>query len=290
MRAKILIPFLLLAACGDTDGPDQGSRGELVENLAGRADSAQRPTDHGELTFGEIASAELTAASGFQAWEVTVHGEAKLTLRTRPQTADGPEVDTVVYLYRENASGWGRYVGRNDDAGGSLWSRLSKNVTAGRYRALVKGYGKRDLGQFALTVECDGEGCRPPAPVIDTSECLFGTIYNDLWEPRPDLQIASSEQLHATTPLTELAQAQVVVAVQQSSHDDVTTPAEAFAAVDEGEINRVFIVDAAGGGTFVAYEYGAGDNSYGAIFNAESTEPAASIHDGDLLRCNVLPQ
>lgn len=36
---------------------------------------------------------------------------------------------------------------------------------------------------------------------------------------------------------------------------------------------------------FVVYEYGAGDNSYGAFFEQQGTTVLASIHDGDLLIC-----
>jgi hypothetical protein len=128
----------------------------------------------------------------------------------------------------------------------------------------------------------------PAPPVIDTSECLFGTTYSDLRAARTDLQITSSEELHLGAPLGALAEAQLVLAVQQSSHDDVATAAEAFAAVDEQEINRVLVVELASGHSFVAYEYGVGDNSYGAIFLAGSTDLVASIHDGDLYGCDLL--
>jgi hypothetical protein len=295
MRPNLCLPILLLsAACASacaidsvTDS-DQGAESALVEDLVSAHDSQQKPTDHGDLAFDSPVADTLTAAHGYHAWELTVSGPATLTVATSAPTPDGAQVDTVVYLYREGASGWGRYIGRNDDAPGTLWSRLTKSLGEGHYRVLVKGYRADDLGPFALTVGCAGDGCQPTEPPIDTSACLFGTTYNELSQPRSDLQIVGREQLYASTPLTALGAAQVVLAVQQSSHDDVTTPTEAFAAVDEGEINRVHVWDARARRSFVAYEYGAGDNSYGGIFHRESTELAASIHDGDLYDCHVL--
>lgn len=291
MRPHLCVPILLLAsACAGACAadPDKGPESALVEDLVGPHDTQQRPTDHGELAFDTPVVDRLSAAHGYHAWELTVFGPATLTMTTSAPVPRGAAVDTVVYLYREGPTGWGRYIGRNDDAPGTLWSALQKPVTEGRYRVLVKGYGADDLGAFALTVGCAGDGCHEPAPAIDTSACLFGTTYSDLSQPRTDLQIVGREKLDASTPLTALGAAQVVLAVQRSSHDDVTTPAEAFAAVDEGEINRVYVWDARARRSFAAYEYGAGDNSYGAIFHRESTVLAAAIHDGDLYECTVL--
>jgi hypothetical protein len=287
MRVQTLIPILLLSACATA--VDKGPESALVEDVTIKPDTQQKPFDHGELDFDAPLVDRLTAQHGYHAWEVTIYGAATLTMTTAAPGAHGAEVDTVVYLYREGATGWGHYVGRNDDANGNtVWSKLTRPVTAGRYRVLVKGYDATDLGKFALTVGCVGDGCHEPVPEVDTSSCLFGTTFNDLRAPRTDLQIVGQEKLYASTPLTSLGAAQVVLAVQQSSHTDVTTVAEAFAAVDEGEINRLYVWDAAARRSFVAYEYGAGDNSYGGIFHKESTELAASIHDGDLYQCTVL--
>jgi hypothetical protein len=298
MRPNLCLPLLFLSAacasaCADAtsdSADDKGPESALVEELAAPRDSQQKPTDHGDLAFDTPVTDTLTAAHGYHAWELTVYGAATLTVTTSAAPPHGAEIDTVVYLYREGATGWGRYVGRNDDAPGTRWSRLSKPVSEGRYRVLVKGYSGAERGAFALTVGCTGEGCQPAEPPIDTSSCLFGTTYHELNLPRTDLQIVGREKLYASTPLTALGAAQVVLAVQQSSHDDVTTVAEAFAAVDEGEINRVYVWDASARRSFVAYEYGAGDNSYGGIFHRESTELAASIHDGDLYDCTVLAE
>jgi hypothetical protein len=79
----------------------------------------------------------------------------------------------------------------------------------------------------------------------------------------------------------------LVVAVQQSSHTDVTTPEEALAAVDQGEVNLTYVTEPDAHRQFAAYEYGAGDNSYGAIFENVSGAMVSKIHDGDLEMCTV---
>jgi hypothetical protein len=75
--------------------------------------------------------------------------------------------------------------------------------------------------------------------------------------------------------------------VHESSHTDVTTAAEALARVDQDEMNVTYYVEPKGQRTFIAFEYGAGDNSYGAVFEKQTGARATSIHDGDLYNCEV---
>lgn len=69
-----------------------------------------------------------------------------LTL-TRRATPSGADVDTVRYLHREGATGWGRALTSNDDSVGSLFSAISRNLVAGQYRVLVKGYVRPSSSQ-----------------------------------------------------------------------------------------------------------------------------------------------
>lgn len=80
---------------------------------------------------------------------------------------------------------------------------------------------------------------------------------------------------------------QLVLAVQQSSHSDVTTPEEALSRVEQQTVRRLWLFDSAGARSYTAYEYGVGDNSYGAIFARGPLEIAAGIHDGGLLNCTA---
>jgi hypothetical protein len=83
----------------------------------------------------------------------------------------------------------------------------------------------------------------------------------------------------------DVERAQLVLAVQQSSHSDVRTPSEALARVDQREVRRLELHERAGVGAFTVFEYGVGDNSYGAVFARGALPVLASIHDGDLLDC-----
>ncbi len=118
--------------------------------------------------------------------------------------------------------------------------------------------------------------------------CVFGSTYGDLWRHPGATIILGTRVLTAADALSPLEEQQVVEAVHASSWTDVTTAEEAFAVVDGGQINQVELWDASGRRAFTAYEYGAGDNSYGMIFAWGTTDGAARIGDGDLYDCNVL--
>ena len=125
-------------------------------------------------------------------------------------------------------------------------------------------------------------GCTPPAP-----SCLFGSQFSDIRDNRA-LEVVGEQWIRSEGEIaSELEAAQLVLAVQQSLHTDVTTAAEALAAVDQQEIRHMQLVEAGAPRAYTVYEYGVGDNSYGAIFFAGTTELAAGIHDGDFLTCNV---
>lgn len=115
-----------------------------------------------------------------------------------------------------------------------------------------------------------------------------GTTYNEIPDQAALEQIAQLKITPANLDtLGADLQQMLVVAVQQSSHTDVTTPAEALDRVDQDEMNLTFLAEPLARRTFVAMEYGAGDNSYGGIFNRSTGELVSSIHDGDLLSCSV---
>ncbi|MBU1412215.1 proprotein convertase P-domain-containing protein [Myxococcota bacterium] len=118
--------------------------------------------------------------------------------------------------------------------------------------------------------------------------CVFGSTYGDLWRHPGATIILGTRILTAADALSPLEEEQVVEAVHASSWTEVTTAEEAFAVVDGGQINQVELWDASGRRAFTAYEYGAGDNSYGMIFAWGTTTGAARIGDGDLYECNVL--
>ena len=81
--------------------------------------------------------------------------------------------------------------------------------------------------------------------------------------------------------MDDLLKKQLIAACHQSSYTDVRTLADAFDAVDQGEFVVRQVKDKKTGETYTAIDYGAGDNTYGAIFKTGSAKPVIGIHDGD---------
>ncbi len=92
------------------------------------------------------------------------------------------------------------------------------------------------------------------------------------------------------TPVTEASQVdallkkQIISACHQSSYEDVKTLADAFEAVDEGDFVVCEVKDKATGELYTSIDYGAGDNTYGAIFKKGESKPVAAIHDGEIIK------
>jgi hypothetical protein len=272
-----LVTSLTSACVSDEKDPEEEAPPD-----GGKDDSFRVPVDHGEIAFGTSAASALTATEHFHAWTFELTGDAKVDLATSYAVLGQRRTDTVLYLYKESATGWGAYIARNDDAPNTVYSKLSRALGAGHYRALVKGHLASTTGKFKLTVGCTGDGCAP-AP-----SCLFGWTYGDI-ATNPALVNNSSQDITAATlaTYTDEQKRRLVVAVQQSSHTDVMTPEQALDAVDQMEVNLDYISEPSSRRQFAAYEYGAGDNSYGAIFDNVTGALVSSIHDGDLLNCTV---
>lgn len=280
------LPFVAaaaLAACGAPGPSDKPTAEDSPLLDAEKDDSLRKPTDHGPIAFAQAQTAAFDGTAQYHAWTFALSGAATVSVKTGFGGRGTP--DTVAYLYRRAPSGtWGSAIAKNDDAdAGTRWSSITKALGAGAYRVIVKGYTAREVGRFALTVGCAGADCAPA-----TAACLFGATYGDL-DGNSALRVTNRNTLTAASAstLTVLQGAQIVRALHASTHTDVTTIDEAFRAADGGEITLVWIWDQAGARSFVAVEYGAGDNSYGAIFPQDAAEPVALIQDGDLNQCTV---
>jgi len=139
------------------------------------------------------------------------------------------------------------------------------------------------------TVSAPGGKADNPTPEPGQS-CLFGATYADILQGGFLEEIGDQTVLTiADVPLSDVRTARVIAALHVSTHTDVTTVEEAFAAADGGEINERLYLDRVKGEYYSSYEYGAGDNSYGAIFYdvSTSTKMAARINDGDIYDCQV---
>jgi hypothetical protein len=293
MKFGFVAAFSAMIALGATacvDPEDKGEEEELPTD--GKLDSFAHPVDNGKITFGPGVETTLSPTARYLTWTFSLTAAAKVHAFTGPSITGRQITDTVIYLYKQQPNlNWGAYIARNDDFGG-LFSSVTKNLDAGNYRILVKGYTATTYGRFSVHAECDGAGCAPLPPPATT--CLFGSTFGNIVEPEglPPVAITGDRHLHVAdyANASALEQRRIVLAVQQSAHTDVTTYQEAFAAVDQGDIRRVDLYDEAGARAFVAFEYGSGDNSYGAIFAYNSTQIVSQIHDGDLYECTAAAQ
>ncbi len=117
-------------------------------------------------------------------------------------------------------------------------------------------------------------------------DCVLGSTWHEL-RRSPWIVIVAEDRLDATTSLDGAERARVVRAVNASSHSDVTTSVEAFARVDDNIIDRYQLADVSADRRLVAYVYGAGDNTYGAVFDEDDLP--IDIHDGDISGCELPP-
>lgn len=282
--AGSLLASVALAGCAldSADTDDGQATEEEAPPDGGKSDSLHAPTDHGAIAFATPVTGRLTTAERFSAWTFELSGDAQVELVTSDAVAGQAHTDTVLYLYKESASGWGAYLVRNDNGSANHYSKIARALGAGRYRALVKGHLTSTVGGFHLGASCTGAGCAAPP------SCLFGATYGDL-RTNAALTNPFSQIINAATLSTYSAEQQreLVLAVQQSAHTDVTTPEQALGVVDGMEVNLNLFYEPAGLRAFFAFEYGAGDNSYGAIFERVSGTLVTAIHDGDLAGCIV---
>ncbi len=125
---------------------------------------------------------------------------------------------------------------------------------------------------------------------VRPERCLFGGTYHELRES----SAFERESFTVVTPsgaaaLSALQQEQLLSAVQVA-YEDATDLTSAMSSVDQSEINHLVLRELQSGRSFTVYEYGAGDNSYGAVFESDSPTLASQIQDGDLYACRVFAQ
>lgn len=212
-------------------------------------------------------------------YEFELESEARVSFSTHaPQ--DAPELDTWLGLYRLTGEGE-ELVASNDDDELRPYSRssqITQALTPGAYRVTLRPVRGPRRGACVLESSCEGPGCA----------CLFGEVFSDIRD-NPALSLEREVWLRSIAEVTPLQAEQLLRAVQQSSHTDVTTAEEALSRVDQQEVRLIELTEIASGRAFSVFEYGVGDNSYGAFFAREDAAVLASIHDGDLLACGVHP-
>jgi hypothetical protein len=135
-----------------------GDEAEL-SSLESEVATAANPIDHGALPFGVAQTATLSSAAGFHAWQFTLSSTASVTLTTSPASGGPASVNTALVLSRLASNGTWTTVTSNNDGPLPPWSRISRSLSSGTYRALVKGSTTSVTGAFALSGTCSGAGC-----------------------------------------------------------------------------------------------------------------------------------
>lgn len=280
-----LSPALLLASSLTACAGGAQEDFELPDTIVdGAADSWGHPTPFGQLHAGVWQRGELIPSSKIQfaSWQFSVSGDANVTVETRQAPTDDPDLHAAAtYLYKQRETGTWKRIARSE---GTEFGALAKALDEGTYRVIVKGIHADDAGDFLLQRTCEGPGCA-------AAQCIFGDGFAELADVHHgSLTNFGSKTLTIASPRNALQEAQIIAAVHESAHDDVTTIEEAFAAVDGEEILRYRFWDSLSGRPYVAFEYGSGDNSFGAIFPDDLATPAAAIHDGDIANCTAAPR
>lgn len=127
-------------------------------------------------------------------------------------------------------------------------------------------------GKLAVTLATELKAAAAKTTALDAG--TFGDFLDQVTTTnRTDVTSASQ--------VDDLLKKQLIAACHQSSYSDVRTLADAFDAVDQGEFVVRQVKDKKTGETYTAIDYGAGDNTYGAIFKTGSAKPVIGIHDGD---------
>ncbi len=115
-------------------------------------------------------------------------------------------------------------------------------------------------------------------------DCVFGLTYHDIFKASSRLVVAAKRILTEDDipALLPIQQGQLLEAVQQAGYEDVYTVLDAISVVDEQTVFYHELWEGSNGRAYRSYEFGAGGNSYGAIFEFGTVNLAARIHDGDL--------
>ena len=278
LTAALSFASLSLTGCATTE------EDELPDTLVdGAGDSWNRPSQQGTLfedtwQYGELIP-DVNARN--LAYTFSVDDAASITVTTR--SAPVPVEDrtltrSVVYLYKQTDAGTYRRITKT--VAGEDFGVLTRNIDEGTYRVLVKGVSASDEGEFMIKLGCTGAGC------ADGPQCLFGDGYSQLRETYEGaITTRGRDKLTADTSLFPNEAERIIAAVKVTS-PNVGTVAEAFDAVDGNEIYRNFFTDHLTPRGFSAYEYGAGDNSFGGLF--EANQIVATITDGEITDCTIV--
>jgi hypothetical protein len=114
--------------------------------------------------------------------------------------------------------------------------------------------------------------------------CVFGPRWSTQ-DLEPAIREVYRRWFTDAAEYSDLDARQLVRAVQLAGSSEVTTLADALGSVDSGEARKIVLWDASVRRTWVLWEFGRGDNSYGAWFAADDATAVARVADGDTYDC-----
>ncbi len=113
--------------------------------------------------------------------------------------------------------------------------------------------------------------------------CVFGRAFWELSEnPRLLFTDEAELGLAQARALDAQSQDQILQAMAETAADSDITLEEGFDFVDDNVVFRYEIWDGSNDLPFIAYEMGAGDNGFGAIFHGQTGKLVARIIDSDI--------
>lgn len=157
----------------------------------------------------------------------------------------------------------------------------AKEHMVAKYDLNSDGLSKAEIAKMSLTgklaVDLAKALKQAPAPAAESVVTKFGTFGELLDGVKTEKSVDYTRPDQVPAALHKM----ILDATHQSSYTDAVTLKDAFEAVDQGEFVVRNLKDPTTGEKLISVDYGAGDNTYGAIFNS-SGKMLASIHDGDL--------
>jgi hypothetical protein len=237
--------FAVAAQTGCAVSSDSGNEESSFDSLA--ASSIKNPTLLGEVSLGETSSAVFTKDDTYHAWDIYVSERAAARFYTLPLDAKGKAVDTLLTSTKGTNNSWAR-IWRKMATPTTVWSRL-RTHNGGHYR----------LSPHRQEPQSPRIPRRISAPAFGRTSAYSDAPSTD---PHGSHRVVRERTIDSAAQLSDMEKAQVVDSMKASSYGDATTVEEALERVGGGEINLLHLYDQTNGKTYLAVEYGAGDNSY----------------------------
>jgi hypothetical protein len=158
----------------------------------------------------------------------------------------------------------------------------AKEHMVAKYDLNNDGLSKEEIKKMSLTgkLAVDLAKALKAAPPVPQESMLtkFGSFYELTQGVTTEKRVEYKRPDQVPAELKK----PILDATHQSTYTDAVTLKDAFEAVDQSEFVVRYLKDPATGEKLISIDYGAGDSTYGAIFNA-SGKLLAAIHDGDIM-------